>query len=307
MRVVKQRGVWSRRSFLLAAGGMVSGCCSERLVPGARSRPLVTFGLATDLHSADLDPNAGRHYRESAAKLAACVEALNGRDLDFLIELGDFKDQGKTAEETLRNLRQIEAVFRQFKGPRYHVLGNHDMDRISKAQALAAMTNTGIARERSYYSFDRGGAHFVVLDANFRPDGMPYDSGNFKWTEAFIPPEELDWLARDLGQTRLPAVVFVHQLLDGDDDVYFVRNAAAVRRVLEASGRVRAVFQGHYHEGRYSRVKGIHYSTLNAMVMGAGVQNGPYAVVGLFADGRLSVAGFNGAASRELDAADSGQ
>ena len=55
------------------------------------------------------------------------------------------------------------------------------------------------------------------------------------------------------------------------------------------------------------RVKGIHYSTLNAMVMGAGVQNGPYAVVGLFADGRLSVAGFNGAASRELDAADSGQ
>jgi len=290
----------SRRGFLVAAGGAITGCCAGRGNAKGKSGPLVSFGLVTDLHSADLDPNANRHYRESVRKLGQCVADLNGRDVDFLIELGDFKDQGQTAEATLANLRAVEAVFRRFKGARYHVLGNHDMDRIPKRQALAAMENTGIPRDRSYYAFDVKGAHFVVLDATFRPDGVSYDSGNFKWTEAFVPAEELSWLERDLKATRLPTVVFCHQLLDADSDVYFVRNAAAVRRVLGQSGRVLAVFQGHYHEGRYACVEGIHYYTLNAMVMGSGPQSNAYAVAELFADGTLKVTGVPRAVSRDL-------
>ena len=302
MSVLNKAGQLSRRGFLVAAGGALSGCCAGKGFSADESTSRVTFGLVTDLHAADLEPNANRHYRESAAKLTACVADMNRRGVDFLIELGDFKDQGKTAGETLQNLKDIEAIFRQFKGARYHVLGNHDMDRISKGQALSVIENTGLPQGRSYYSFDVKGAHFVVLDATFRPDGSPYDSGNFKWTESFVPDEELAWLERDLRESRRPAVVFIHQLLDGDEDVYYVRNAAAVRRVLEQSGRVRAVFQGHYHEGRYSRRQGIHYYTLKAMVMGAGMQNSPYAVAAVYADGSLEVSGQNGAESRFLAA-----
>jgi len=297
----ERTGGFSRRGFLAAAGLAVSGCCAGCLTADGAPRSRVTFGLVTDLHAADLEPNGERHYRDSAAKLAACIEDLNRRNVDFLIELGDFKDQGKTADETLRNLEGIESVFRTFKGARYHVLGNHDMDRITKAQALAGMSNTGIASGRSYYSFDRGGVHFVVLDATFRADGTSYDAGNFKWTEALVPEEELAWLAGDLRRTRRPTVVFIHQLLDGDDDVYFVRNAAAVRRVLEQSGRVKAVFQGHYHEGRYSRLNGIHYYTLKAMVMAAAPANA-YAVAEVLSDGSIRVAGIGRADSRLLEA-----
>ncbi len=302
MSVPMQRGELSRRGFLVAAGTLATGCCTGRVSAYEKAGQRVTFGLVTDLHYADLDPNANRHYRESTEKLAECVTDMNSRSVDFLIELGDFKDQGKTADETLRNLQAIEKVFRQFKGARYHVLGNHDMDRLSKAHVLASIENTGIPRERSYYSFDVKGVHFVVLDATFRTDGTPYDSGNFKWTEAFVPPEELSWLEGDLKKTRLPTLVFIHQLLDSDQDVYFVRNAAAVRRVLEQSGRVRAVFQGHYHEGRYTRVKGIHYYTLKAMVVGSGTENNAYAVVEVAADGSLKVTGIKRAESRALAA-----
>lgn len=300
MSGVKRMASLSRRGFLAAAGGAITGCCAGKGTAGKTVRPLVTFGMVTDLHSADLEPNANRYYRESVAKLNACVSDMNRRGVDFLIELGDFKDLGATADATLANLHAIEAVFRKFNGARYHVLGNHDMDRIPKAVTLANITNTGIASGKSYYSYDVKGVHFVVLDATFRPDGTPYDSGNFKWTESLVPPAELAWLESDLKKTRLPSVVFIHQLLDGDRDAYFVKNAAAVRRVLEQSGRVHTVFQGHYHEGKYARVQGIHYYTLNAMVMGSGPQNSAYAIADVYPDGSVKVTGVQRAASRVL-------
>jgi len=290
----------SRRVFLVSAGGALTGCATRKGSVNGKTGPLVTFGLVTDLHAADLEPNGGRHYRESIGKLAECVSDMNARGVDFLIELGDFKDQGKTAEETLRNLQAVETGFRRFRGARYHVLGNHDMDRIPKTLTLAHIENTGIARERSYYSYDVKGVHFIVLDATFRPDGRSYDSGNFKWTEAFVPASELAWLKSDLRKTRFPTVVFIHQLLDGDKDVYCVKNAAEVRRALEQSGRVHAVFQGHFHEGKYSCVRGIHYYTLKAMVMGSGPRGNAYAIADVFADGSVKVMGVQNAESRLL-------
>jgi metallophosphoesterase superfamily enzyme len=106
-------------------------------------------------------------------KLAACVAEMNRERVDFLVELGDFKDQDTPPVEsrTLEYLERIEGVFRKFEGPRYHVLGNHDMDSISKAQFLARVENAGIPSERSYYSFDLRGIHGVVLDANFTREG----------------------------------------------------------------------------------------------------------------------------------------
>jgi hypothetical protein len=54
--------------------------------------------------------------------------------VDFLVELGDFKDEDDPSVEvnTISYLQAMEAVFGQFRGPIYHVLGNHDMDSISK-------------------------------------------------------------------------------------------------------------------------------------------------------------------------------
>ena len=42
-------------------------------------------------------------------------------------------------------------------------------------------------------------------------------------------------------------------------------NDAEIRAILEESGKVRSVFQGHYHPGHRSHVNGIEYFTLPAM------------------------------------------
>jgi predicted MPP superfamily phosphohydrolase len=292
----------SRRTFLrLAAGTALSTLsCTGGRFSTAESRP-VRFGIVTDCHYADADPVGTRFYRESLGKLAECVARMNAEQVDFLVELGDLKDQDRPPVEarTLEYLRKVEAVFREFRGPRYHVLGNHDMDSLSKRQFLSAVENTGIESGRSYYSFDVRGLHCLVLDANYTADGRDYDRGDFDWQDANIPTPELDWLRRDLAASSGPAVVFVHQLLDGTGSVY-VQNAPAVRQCLETSGRVLAVFQGHHHEGAYSHLAGIHYYTLKALVEGSGRDSNAYAIVQVLPDRAVTVTGYRNAVSMKL-------
>jgi predicted phosphodiesterase len=295
-------GTITRRTFLRLAVGM--GLASLSCAPGNLSAPgrkPVRFGMVTDCHYADAEPQGTRFYRESLGKLAECVDRMNVERVDFLIELGDFKDQNRPAveEKTVAHLQNVEAVFRRFRGPRYHVLGNHDTDSVSKRQFLSHVENTGIDTARSYYSFDVGGLHFIVLDADYRADGSDYDHGNFDWTNANIPAHELDWLQRDLAAGSGSVVVFVHQRLDGEGPV-FVKNASHVRQILQASGRVLAVFQGHDHDGDYRCLEGIPYHTLRALVEGPGEENNACAIVEVHSDRSLTVTGYHKALSLRL-------
>ena len=230
-----------------------------------------------------------------------CVDFMNDEKVRFLVELGDLKDQDEMPDETntLRYLAEIESEFKRFDGPRYHVLGNHDLDSISKPQFLSLTENSGIERDRSFYSFDQGGVHFVVLDPCFTSNGADYGHGNFDWTDANIPPHQLEWLRKDLNQTDAPTILFIHQLLDGEGSV-FIKNAEEVRGVLEESGKVKAVFQGHHHEGQYKKINDIHYYTLKAMVEGSGAENNSYAIVDV-KPGGLMVTGYRKAVSKSLD------
>ncbi|RMF99534.1 MAG: alkaline phosphatase [Planctomycetota bacterium] len=288
-----------RRDFLKASASILAGL-SVGTAFSADRVPKVSFGIVTDSHYAD-KPSTSRVYRESLSKMTECVDLMNQQKVDFLIELGDFKDQGSptTEQSTLEYLSAIENVFARFEGPRYHVLGNHDLDGISKKQFLARVDNTNIPSDATYYAFDYNGVHFVVLDACFTADGKPYDHGNFDWKDANIPPHELEWLKHDLATSTGPVIAFVHQQLDGEGPVY-VNNAAAVRDILQASRRVLAVFQGHNHAGDYSRIGGIHYYTLKAMVEGSGPQNNAYAVVDVYPDNSITVTGYRKAVSKTL-------
>jgi len=226
---------------------------------------------------------------------------MNKQHISFLVELGDFKDQNSPPVEhrTLSYLQAIESVFQKFDGQTYHVLGNHDTDSLSKKQFLSNIENTGIDSNKSSYSFDFNDFHFVVLDANYKSDGDDYDHGNFDWTDANIPPAELKWLKQDLAATHKPVIVMIHQLLDGTGSVY-VKNANNVRQVLEQSGKVLAVFQGHHHDGHYSRINGIHYYTLKAMIEGPGPENNSYAIVEVLPDMSINITGYRKAVSKQL-------
>jgi predicted phosphodiesterase len=296
----------TRRTFLKSSVASLAGLtvpaisCAINSDSKARQRT-ARFGIVTDCHYADADAQGIRFYRESLDKLSECVTLMNTKKVDFLIELGDFKDQDKTPVEkkTLSYLQAAEKVLKKFKGPTYHVLGNHDIDSISKKQFLKRVDNTKIDSNHSYYSFDSNGLRYVVLDANFRTDGADYDHGNFDWTDANIPPKELDWLRKDLDAAPGAAIVFIHQLLNGTGSV-FVKNAAQVRQILEASGKVLAVFQGHHHSGSYSNIAGIHYYTLKAVVEGQGPENNSYAIAEVHPDSSITITGYRKAVSTQL-------
>ena len=127
----------TRRAFLKGSGLVIAGLSAR--IPFVRANSVdgkakLSFGIVTDAHYADTDPKGSRNYRESLTKMTEFVNLMNDKKVDFIIELGDLKDQGNpiTEESTLKYLDVIEKVYGQFNGPRYHVLGNHDVDSISK-------------------------------------------------------------------------------------------------------------------------------------------------------------------------------
>ena len=91
---------------------------------------------------------------------------------------------------------------------------------------------------------------------------------NLNAVEKQLSAEGLDFLQREIASASGPVVVFCHQRLDVDDH-YAPRNAADVRRILEASGgKVKAVFTGHHHVGGESVVGGIPYYSIKAVIEG---------------------------------------
>lgn len=297
----------TRRDWLMASGVVAAALSVEMPVAwGAQTngQSHLRFGIVTDAHYADAPARGTRQYRSSLPKMAECVALMNDVKVDFLIHLGDFKDQSTPAleEDTLKYLETIETVFGQFTGPRYHVLGNHDMDSISKEQFLARVENTAIPPAHKHFSFDCMGVHFVVLDANYTSDGADYDHGNFDWTDANVPQGQLDWIRKDLASASGPVIGFVHQQLDGGGS-HCVKNADEVRHILQECRRVLAVFQGHNHAGDYSRIENIHYYTLKAMVEGNSDEDNAYAIVDVRQDGHIVVSGYRKAVGRELGTA----
>jgi predicted phosphodiesterase len=255
----------------------------------------------TDLHYADRPALRTRVFRDSIRKIREAVDLMNREKPDFLIELGDFKDQAVMPSEksTLSFLRTIEEVFTGFRGPCYHVLGNHDMDSITKEQFQSHVVNTGIDRARTWYSFDRGGIHFVVLDANFRKDMMPYSRGNYDWRDTNISPAQVEWLVRDLRGAERPTIVFSHQRLDEGVEPG-IGNRVAVRRVLKDSGKVVLVMHGHVHEGDYQQIEGIHYYTLIASVEQDDPADATCAIVLVQPSGGIEITGYRRAKSQSL-------
>jgi alkaline phosphatase len=249
-----------------------------------------SFGLVTDVHYADAPARGSRHYRDSFAKLQEAIRTFNQRKVALLIELGDLIDAGPSRAKEIEHLQAINEVYRSFRGPRYYVLGNHCLHALTKEEFLAGCR---AQIPSSFYSFDHGGFHFVVLDANFKRDGTPYAAGNFSWTDCWIHPPQQQWLAEDLKRTGdRKTFVFLHQNLHDENDPHGVKNAPQVRRVLETAGNVVAVFQGHMHSGGYAKIGGIHYATLNAMVEGPTLKNNAYAIVSVDPSQRIALQGF---------------
>jgi 3',5'-cyclic AMP phosphodiesterase CpdA len=267
--VVRQFHRWGRGILILTV--LLTTLCPAAAEDTPEAGPL-RVGILADLHAHDTEnPMDGWILTNWAERLGACVDAMNAWPADLLIELGDFINgrfviggEIGPAHRIAAILEAAEAVYARFDGPRYYVLGNHDLGDLSKEEFLAR-----VGAERTTLSFDVGAYHVVILDAQYSEDGQDR-SHEFWYMPGYVPPRVLDWLGQDLAATDRPTIVCVHQRLDLEHDLRHggpeIVNHGEVRAVLHDDGDVIAVFQGHDHQGGYSLIDGIHYVTLCALL-----------------------------------------
>ena len=216
-----------------------------------KSEKPVTFLIVSDLLAPDVP--------DGKERMQAIVDAANQEKVDFIIQLGDFIRLDSISKPFMQ-------IWNGFPGEKYHVLGNHDLDKYSKEEFTK-----GFGMPGPYYSFDKGDLHFVVLDGNNVYDNggyIPYNKGNYYVDidkRDFMDPEQLEWLRKDLMSTDKRCILFSHQSIDTE-----MENREQVQRVLEEvnekSGfkKVVVAFSGHNHSNYTKEINGITYIQMNS-------------------------------------------
>ncbi len=187
-----------------------------------------TFVQLTDIH---LDE--GR-----ISDLEQVVSEVNSIAPQFVVVTGDLISEGNGATK-----EQAEAWFNLYQeaeasleAPIFHAIGNHDVVGISRDEVDDADLVSGkeIFEARfgpTYYSFDWGQYHCIVLD--------PHDvvEGEHVY---HISDRQLDWLQEDLSlREQSPLLVFFHEPTTSWD------NRSEVLEVLQ--GHDANLFCGHSH------------------------------------------------------------
>ena len=158
---------------------------------------------------------------------------------------------GDIVSDTLSLFPEYERAVARVGVPFAQVVGNHDLDMTSAGDGGSTATF-----ERhfgpTYYSFDRGEVHYVVLD-----DVLWHGGGYI----GYVDDAQLAWLAADLARVEAgrTVVVFLHIPLRSTRveranepqwrTIWEVTNRAAIHRLLEP---YRAhVVAGHTHESEH--------------------------------------------------------
>ena len=233
------------------------------------------FGVFADLHI-DL-------MHDCEQRLQDFLHACDAENVDFIIQLGDFCNPIRPEERITKSVHlskdlalslekapkvdkeKILSMYRNYPKKSYHVLGNHDTDQCSKQAALQLF-----GAEKSYYSFDCGGWHFITLDCDYYEENgkfYDYDHGNYydkHEYEPCLPPQELEWLKEDLEKTEFPVMIFSHQSLN--QEIYGITNYREFRDIVHCTGdKVKLCINSHNHINNMVFQEGVYYFNLNSI------------------------------------------
>lgn len=225
----------------------------------------LTIGFVTDLHfgpEARYDGKLRKLTAHAGELTRGVISALNDAiKPDLLVNLGDdIEDESREAD--LARYGECQSILRTAKAELVNVAGNHDVIFLNRDDLNRFWEREGPL----FYSLDRGGFHLVVLHTLERKD-----------VDVRIPEAQLAWLKDDLARTNLPVVVFMHHSAseqDLSDSFWFyraphlalVKERAELRRILEESGKVRVVFNGHVHRNHLDVIRGIPYVTVQSLI-----------------------------------------
>ncbi len=298
----------NRRRFL-ALSAVAASVAKVGAAAVAPPKPLLTFGLITDVQYADADPSGERHYRASTAKLKTAVDWLAKKSLPFTLHLGDFIDRDFAA------FGAVLPLLESLGHPVRQLLGNHDYMVADGEKCRVVST---LSMPHDYYQFRHSGVRFAMLDTNDQsiykyPGGSPSDVGSKSVLEKLVAGKsntakpwnggvseiQLDWLARELmaaDAAKEPVIVCGHHpLLPGDGNQAW--NSEAVIALIDRHPCVVAYFNGHNHAGAEVMRKGVPYITFKSILHEPDVN--AFSAIHLFAD-RMEIEGNGREKSRVI-------
>jgi len=318
---LKVGGFVGAASVLAACGGTVT---DKTQIPPQESptlTPTQPAGQATGEIAVRIAHISDMHIQPDGTGVDGFKQALlnvQARDpkIDFIINTGDCVDDALSATKD-----KAQAEWDAFKGalnanslPIHHAIGNHDVwgwGHPAKEQAAIssdplfgkgmAVQELGITNR--YYSFDKAGWRFLVLDSTHLPDiqnGIPYTGK--------IDDEQYNWLVLQLGITSrsMPVCVVSHipilcacELLDGDNEstgnwvvpgAWVHIDARRLWTLFWQYPNVKLCLSGHTHQVEDLRYHGVKYCTDGAICgawwKGSFMDFPPgYMVVNLYKDG----------------------
>ena len=203
------------------------------------------IGIVADVHQ-DI-------IHDGVSRLSLFISVMKKRKPDFIIQLGDFSLPREQNQPFIDK-------WNSFNGPKYHVLGNHDMGDYGYKKEE---TMKWWKMQKRYYSFDLNGFHLIVLDGNDE-NPKPWNGGYHR----YIGAKQKLWLKNDLKKTLKPTILFSHQSLESKGGI---ANRKEIRNIIENSitksghPKVVACLSGHHHTDYLKSINKIPYIQINSM------------------------------------------
>ena len=252
-------------------------------------------GIFTDSHYSSQEITCGKRYNsQSLRKIREALCAFQAEGCKLVICLGDLIDHEGDHEKETQNLIQVSNLFREFTLLSREkedsadtvpmkilcMMGNHDAFTFTREEFYGILGEEFLPRT-IFISVADGqisapSKTLFFLDTCYFSDGRSYSPGDTDWTDTFLPDAEAlrqeletmndEELRRKTEAADGEAIIFLHQNIDPEVRAdHCLSNAETVRRILEESGRVKTVYQGHFHPGHETEVNGIRYVTFPAM------------------------------------------
>ena len=211
--------------------------------PGQENHTMLIFG---DIHMANRTADA-RQFSDFTADVNEYLAAYAGRKT-YAMTMGDMTWElywvsNKYAfDEYKRDINKIKGI------QVFNTIGNHDHE---MAVGVAGDFDTVKRYKKTiaptYYSFNIGNVHYVVIDDIECTNTGKGDAASRKYNDAVVQ-EQLEWLKKDLSfvPKTMPLVITMHAPVYNDSNNNSLNNASAFEQII--SGYTTHFWTGHTHK-----------------------------------------------------------
>lgn len=217
------------------------------------------LGIFTDSHYSSKEVTCTVRYNsKSLEKIRKAYSVFEKENCDLIICLGDLIDKENSHKKEIENLKKVTNIIKASPIPFVCIMGNHDgfaFEQKEFYEILGGCEPENIFRENK---------NLLFLDACYFKSGAHYMPGDSDWEDTFYPfADSLEALLPTLSGD---SYIFMHQNLDPSSPPnHRLSNADRLCEIVEKSGKVKTVFQGHYHLGSKYQRNNVEYITYPAM------------------------------------------